>query len=902
MKRNCIVLAATAAVCSVAAFAADGLEQRIALVKALKGGEVSSLTATLHTKADPEGKDPLAIWRAEAAEKVALKDAFVRVDFTLVPEQGSDIKCRAELPLPEKWDGRIWGQGNSGRAGSIRSLAGYVASGTAAVTTDLGTSAVVKGDRHAPWPECVKRDFHWRATHLMTVYGKRIVEAFYGRPAKRAYFAGGSTGGRQAMSEAIRFPGDYDGLLVSLPDSNAAANEIAIWHLWRQTHDAGGNLLFTTNAMRVVADAAVEYRKAADPAPYAGRALADARFSEREIDGFLALAAKKRPELAGGDRMARLKSLYMPLMHDGRCYFNGYAPGSYLGRNMEWKGLVSISHFLGGKGVDAEKWKDAGWSEIDAYLRECAPEFNASSPDLSAFKARGGKIIMSLGWEDQTVPPAPVLDYYERVCERDGGIDCARKWFRLFCIPGCAHGGGRGRIMTGTPNGAAVRKMLVDWREKGKAPERLDSSVKKKGLDMPVAPYPEMFVKGPDGQWHIEQVKRGVARIDAQEVLHTEVRPGSCAATASALPAARVFAGDADAQPLRLSPAKIPACKKAYVCRDLQYGERQVGKGAAQANVAQTYDLYLPGNLGEIERSAPFYLFVHGGAWKRGGKAGSATRLCAEMAEEGFVVASMNYVLCNIEQGEAHTFAEMLADIDAMVSHVPGIAKAAGISIPRIAIGGSSAGGHLSLLYAYDGANPSVLGLGLKHAVPVACVFSDCGPSDIASPEFIVAGLNWMKGSFEDWYGLLCVLAGGKFGQEDVGTTVERLARHSPITLVNGKCPPTICLFGATGSVKTTGRFKRAKDGPTETYADFWKLAGSKETPPESVGMDGIVATQNYVTLTNGLSRAGVPFAARLEPYPHCRILSRKPETRQWLFENLRKYLKGNEAKRSDGV
>ena len=80
-----------------------------------------------------------------------------------------------------------------------------------------------------------------------------------------------------------------------------------------------------------------------------------------------------------------------------------------------------------------------------------------------------------------------------------------------------------------------------------------------------------------------------------------------------------------------------------------------------------------------------------------------------------------------------HTFDEMLADIDAMVSHLPGLAKAIGISIPRIAIGGSSAGGHLSLLYAYDGANPSVLGLGLKHSVPVACVFSDCGPSDLAS-------------------------------------------------------------------------------------------------------------------------------------------------------------------------
>ena len=366
---------------------------------------------------------------------------------------------------------------------------------------------------------------------------------------------------------------------------------------------------------------------------------------------------------------------------------------------------------------------------------------------------------------------------------------------------------------------------------------------------------------------------------------------------ALALSGAFVFAGDADT-PLRLSPTKIPKCPKAYVCHNLAYGGRQVGKGAVHESVAQVYDLYLPGKLGEIERSAPFYLFVHGGSWKGGSKSGRA-ELFAEMAEQGFVVASMNYVLCNDKRGGAHTFAEMLADIDAMVSHLPRLAKAVGISIPRIALGGSSAGGHLVLLYAYDGANPSVLGLGLKHDVHIACVFSDCGPSDIASPEFMVGVQDWKerKGIFSDCYRWLSVLAGGLYGQEDIRVTVERLAKYSPITLVNGKCPPTICLYGAIGSIKTTGTFKRAKDGPPETYASLWKLVGSKESTPESVGTDGIVTTQNYVTLTNGLTRAGVPFAARLEPYPHCKILARMPETRPWLYENLRKYLKLNEAK-----
>ena len=167
---------------------------------------------------------------------------------------------------------------------------------------------------------------------------------------------------------------------------------------------------------------------------------------------------------------------------------------------------------------------------------------------------------------------------------------------------------------------------------------------------------------------------------------------------ALALSAACVFAGDADTPPLQLSPAKIPKCTKSYVCPDLPYGGRQVGKGAVHASVAQTYDLYLPGAVGEIEPSAPFYLFVHGGAWRHGSKGGRRAKLFAEMAEQGFVVASMNYVLYDTKRGETYAFAEMLADIDAMVSHLPSLAKAAKISIPRIAIGGSSAGGHLALL------------------------------------------------------------------------------------------------------------------------------------------------------------------------------------------------------------
>lgn len=519
---------AVAATATAAVGGEVSLEDRITRVKAVSDGVCSVTSASLVAKDGVPVKDPLAEWAAMQSDDVRAQGAFLRVDFSLVPEAGSDVRCRAELPMPDKWDGRLWGQGNSGYAGALPRITSYVAEGTAAVTTDLGTRSITDcGKSNSKiWPANVRRDFNWRATHLMTVYGKRIVAAFYGRPCNKAYFFGGSTGGRQAMSEALRFPDDYDGIIAGLPDNNAAVSEIAAWHLWRQTHDSNGHALFTTNDMRVVADAAIEYRAGRDPAPYSGNFLADARFSEADIDGFLALAARRVPSLASGDRLQRLKALYVPLVHEGVCYFNGYAPGSYLGRNMSWMGIINLRSYLMESGMTAivARWKDVGWKEIDGYLREYAPEFNACSPNLSAFAKCGGKLVMVAGWEDQTIPPAPIVDYYERVCRKDGGLERTREYFRLFCAPGCAHGGGAGRAMTGVPGGATLRKQLVDWRENGVPPKSIPATGPGR-TRMPVAAYPGLFVKEASGKWVERMVRRGVAQID-ERCLATECEVG----------------------------------------------------------------------------------------------------------------------------------------------------------------------------------------------------------------------------------------------------------------------------------------------------------------------------------------------------------------------------------------
>jgi len=496
---------------------ADALASRCEHLNACTDAVCRVTAVDLRSGSEKDGANVLWMWSALAKESVPeTADGFVRVDFTLVPEKGSDIRCRLELPLPQKWDGRLWGVGNSGHGGVLPPLRGYSARGTAAMTTDLGTARDTNnGKTNAQaWPAVVHRDYDYRATHLMTVYGRRMTEAFYGRKPDHVYFIGGSCGGRQAMSEAIRYPDDYDGIISSLPANNGASKEISIWHLRRLAHDATGRLLFTTNEMRVVSDAAVEYMAPRTPKPYAGKCLADARLDERDIEGFIALAGRKCPSLVEDDKPARLKAMFMPLVIDGKCWFNGFAPGAYQGKQLGWMGVCVLAGWLKSKGFTSRDWDDASKMTPElmrTFLREIGPDYNACSDDLSAFRKRGGKLIMTAGWEDQTISPMPIVDYYEKVCAKDGGLEKTASYFRLFCVPGCAHGGGKGRLITGSPDPVRTRDRLVAWVEKGVPPGALEFRWSAEKLQVPVAAYPGLYVQDVAGKWQRVEMPRGTA-------------------------------------------------------------------------------------------------------------------------------------------------------------------------------------------------------------------------------------------------------------------------------------------------------------------------------------------------------------------------------------------------------
>jgi feruloyl esterase len=151
---------------------------------------------------------------------------FCRVTATLAPSSDSDIKIEVWMPLTG-WNGTFQAVGNGGWAGTIpyAALAAAVGAGYATAATDTGhvggTAAFALGH-----PEKVI-DFGYRAVHEMTVQAKAVVDAFYGSAPKLSIWNGCSQGGRQGVTEAVRFPTDFDAIIAGAPAVNGLQMHVA---------------------------------------------------------------------------------------------------------------------------------------------------------------------------------------------------------------------------------------------------------------------------------------------------------------------------------------------------------------------------------------------------------------------------------------------------------------------------------------------------------------------------------------------------------------------------------------------------------------------------------------------------------------------------------------------------
>jgi len=429
------------------------------------------------------------------------------VRWELSPVPGSHIRAEMWLPDASSWNSRFLGLGNSGAAGSIKtsSLTGPIRGHFAIATTDMGTAPTP--DSGIGQPE-VWRDFGHRATHLMTVSAKKILQAYYGRPPEYSYFVGGSTGGQQAMQEAQRYPEDYDGIVAHVPAHCRAP--LHAYFLWND--QIISQCQFTESQETNIIAAGNEYMANREAPAIAGKFISDPRATSEDIDAVIRLVQQKDPTITPAQADG-LRKLFDGPTHPttGERIFGGIPFGTSL-RNAH--GNLYLFQWVFGRDQDLRKLNFA--DDIDTYTAALGPLLNAENPDLSAFQKRGGKLLIIPGSADSVVPYHSSIDYYERLIASIGSLDQTRSFARLFIIPGMSHGPGPG--INKLPD---TLQVVIDWREKGIAPEMLPGKRIINGkteLELPIYPYPQQAKWSPEtNSYHpVEGSRSGIPRISAR--------------------------------------------------------------------------------------------------------------------------------------------------------------------------------------------------------------------------------------------------------------------------------------------------------------------------------------------------------------------------------------------------
>jgi feruloyl esterase len=418
------------------------------------------------------------------------------------PPAGDRVTVWVGLPLTN-WNGRFQGTGGGGfLGGHPNSLRGSVARGFSAGATDTGHeggsgSFALDARGRQDWQAIINNAY--LGIHEMTVVGKALTKAFYGRAPRYSYFVGGSTGGRQGLMEAQRYPDDYDGILSACPAIN--------WHrfvpasLWPEVVMLSMSNFVSKAKLEAATAAAV---KACDPADGVTDGVIDdplrCDFDPKELVG-----TKVGDEIfTEADAEVIRKSWQGPRGRDGRFLWYGLERGADMSAYVGTSGSplrgkpfsIALEYWVYYLAQDAKwDWKTLTPAGFEQLWTKSVEQFGAvigtDDPDLSRFRDRGGKVIIYHGMADQLIPAAGTIDYYKRIQAQMGGAKKTARFARLFLVPGVDHGfRGAGASPTG------LNEAIVRWVEEGKAPEMLlaekrDSS-RKVIRTRPLLPFPQV--------------------------------------------------------------------------------------------------------------------------------------------------------------------------------------------------------------------------------------------------------------------------------------------------------------------------------------------------------------------------------------------------------------------------
>jgi feruloyl esterase len=418
--------------------------------------------------------------------------AFCRVRVVSRPVSDSEIHFELWMPPRSAWNGKFEGTGNGGfsSAMSYSTMATALNHGYATAGSDTGHEGgeLTFGVGH---PEKIN-DWAYRAVHVMTDTAKLIIRDYYGRLPQYSYLNGCSTGGQQALSEAQRFPADYDGIVAGDPGHNRIHLITGFLWSWEAIHKDTANPLPASKLPMI--------HKAVMAACDAIDGLKDGIIDDprrcKFDPGTLLCHGQDADTCLTAPQVESVRKVYGGAKNPrtGEQIFAGWARGTEASwapyfvdpaearRNEFWRLWV-----FNDPNWD---WRTFDFDRDLAYADTKMAVVNSVDADLKPFKGRKGKLVMYHGWADSDVPPEDGVRYYEAVQRAMGGPGQTTDFFRLFMVPGMGHcGGGAG------PNTFDAVGALDQWVEQGKAPEKIIASHIAKGVadrTRPLCPYPQV--------------------------------------------------------------------------------------------------------------------------------------------------------------------------------------------------------------------------------------------------------------------------------------------------------------------------------------------------------------------------------------------------------------------------
>lgn len=426
--------------------------------------------------------------------------SFCRVAGVRHPTPDSNIGFEIWMPV-SSWNGKLVGIGNGAWAGSVTypAMIAPLSKGYATVASDSGhQGSPLDASFAAGHPERLV-DFGSRGIHEMTVAAKEIIEAFYGRKTERSLFASCSTGGRQGLMEASRYPDDYDGISSMAPANPTVP--LMVGSLWTSSATAKSpESQISPAAFDLVHKAAMESCDANDGVRDGIISAPDrCHFDPGSLQckGVTNRLPSDSARCLTEPQVAALRAIYQGPHNPrtGESIIPGFEPGSEALLSIQTSGsgpIPPVLSYFRDLVFKNPRWEFRTFDydeNVSQALSLHSRQVDVAPASVADYLKGGRKLLISHGWADPLVPPLASVHFYDALTTATG--TSAGENARLFMVPGMGHcTGGDGPFLFDAIS------TIDEWVATGRAPDRIvvSNPPSAAARTRPICPYPKEAV------------------------------------------------------------------------------------------------------------------------------------------------------------------------------------------------------------------------------------------------------------------------------------------------------------------------------------------------------------------------------------------------------------------------